>query len=400
MIQHTNDVGEFLRRVALVVLVVALALLAWKAASVLLLIFFGVLIAVLLTAATEGLRRLVRIPWRLALGVVGILVLAFFAGIGLLVGPQLSRQASGLDENLSSSIQSFESRLAGSEWGRAVLQRVPVLEDPSGAGGAGPQQGQEGQGTQQDAQQTQPQDRGQARGQDPQQNQGQQQPQGRGGQAQGGAGSVFSTVASLLASVAKALGDLILVLFIGIFLAANPTMYQEGIAKLFPRDRTERVREVLRKLGGAIRAWLVVQLISMTVVGVVVFVGLTLIGVQPALVLALLAFLLEFIPFLGPWLAFIPAALIALSMGGTTVLWVALLYFLANILEGDILLPILEQRMIQVPPALTLGAIFLFGALFGFTGILVAAPLTAVLYVFVRTVYVQGALHRQLGNDG
>jgi predicted PurR-regulated permease PerM len=205
---------------------------------------------------------------------------------------------------------------------------------------------------------------------------------------------LFSTLFRTLGAVAQAFGDLLLVAFIAIFLTANPGSYQNGVAMLFPKSRHDRVHYVLAELGRTVQGWLLVQLLSMFAMGVMIWLGLTLIGVQLALVLAIIAFLLEFIPFIRPWLAFAPAALIALASGSASnLLWVAGLYFVANMIEGNVLLPVLEKRAVDVPPALTLGAIFLLGALFGFVGILVAAPLVAVVFVFVKLVYVEGTLH-------
>ena len=388
MTHDAGNLGEFLKRAALTLLVAALLFLAWRVANVLLLVFFGVLLAVLLTTFTHFISRHTPLNQRWSLGLVIVVVLALLGGAGWLIGPRLSQQAGSLGTELPRAMESFEQRLSGSEWGSWLLQRAPILEMPAGSsttpGGdaAAPQAG----------------DR-QAAGETAADGSGPGAPaagaaagQGAGGTG-GSSGNFVSTLFSVLTTIAGIFGDALLVLFIGLFIAANPRMYRDGIAMLFPRHRRDRVQEALTELGRTIQGWLLVQLISMTVVGVLVGLGLSLLGMRFALALALLAFLLEFIPYIGPWLAFAPAALVALSMGGSMIVWVALLYLAVNIIEGDILLPILQQRTVDVPAALTLAGIFVFGALFGFMGILVAGPLVAVLYVLVKLVYVEWTLH-------
>lgn len=387
MTHSSTDLTDFLKRVGIVALVGILLFLAWKAADVLLLIFFGVLLGVLLITFTKWVTRFTPLSWRWALGLVLVLLVALLVGVGWLVGPRISQQVSGFNQQLNESIQSIEQRLSESSWGRAVLQRAPMLDAPTGEGTAGQANEIESQGrpdqprTQQEVV--------------PSQGQGEAQTPSLGGAA-ALAGNIFSSAVSLLTTVFSLFGDIILIVFTAIFVAANPKMYQNGIAMLFPPPRQGRVHEVLQELGRAIQGWLLVQLISMTIMGIMIYIGLTIIGVELALVLAFLAFLLEFIPIVGPWLAFAPAALIALTGGGSQLLWVALLYFVANIIEGDILLPLLQEREIDVPPVLTLGAIFVFGAIFGTIGVLVAAPLIAVLYVLVKVVYVKGTLHESV----
>ena len=135
--------------------------------------------------------------------------------------------------------------------------------------------------------------------------------------------------------------------------------------------------------------WLVAQFVAMLTVGTVVGLGLWLLGVPFALALGFITFLLEFIPTIGPWLAGVPAVLVGLSQGVDTALFVAGLFFAVELLEGNILLPLVQRWAVELPPALTLFAIFLLGALFGFVGILVAAPLAATLLTLVKMLYLR-----------
>ena len=129
---------------------------------------------------------------------------------------------------------------------------------------------------------------------------------------------------------------------------------------------------------------------------VVTAVGLWLLGVPLALTLGLLSGLLNFIPNVGPLLAAAPALLIALTQGPTQALYVALLYLAYQSVDGYLLTPIVTQRTVAVPPAVTLLAQVLLGASAGLYGLLLASPLVAAGLVIVRLLYVEDIL----GDDG
>jgi predicted PurR-regulated permease PerM len=132
--------------------------------------------------------------------------------------------------------------------------------------------------------------------------------------------------------------------------------------------------------------------VSMLVVGVLTGLGLWLIGVPSALALGLLAGVLEFIPLAGPVLAAIPALLLALTVGVDTALWAGGLMLLIQQIEGNLIQPLVQRYAVQLPPALFLFALIGFAAMFGAIGIVLAAPLTVVVYVLNKRLYVQDAL--------
>lgn len=142
----------------------------------------------------------------------------------------------------------------------------------------------------------------------------------------------------------------------------------------------------------AICLWLKAQLISMTVVGLLVGLGLWLIGVPSALTLGLIAGSVEFVPLVGPIIAALPAVLLALAVGPETVLWIVGLYLLVQRVEGILLQPLLKQYTVDLPAVILLFALLDFGALFGALGIILAAPLAVVVYVLVKRLYVKEAL--------
>jgi predicted PurR-regulated permease PerM len=130
----------------------------------------------------------------------------------------------------------------------------------------------------------------------------------------------------------------------------------------------------------------------MLIIAVATSLGLALLGVPLALVLGIIAGLLDFIPYIGPIMAGVPAVMLALSDSPTQALYVVLLFVGLQILEGYVVLPLIERRTVSLPPALTISMQVLLGSLFGLSGIALATPLAAVVTVLVAMLYVQDVL--------
>jgi predicted PurR-regulated permease PerM len=194
-------------------------------------------------------------------------------------------------------------------------------------------------------------------------------------------------------SFGNAIVEALVVLFAGIFLAAQPRFYLAGAIKLVPAGRRPLIAEAMTESETALRLWLKGQLIAMTTVGVLTGSGLWLLGLPSALALGLLAGVLEFVPFVGPILAAVPAILLALAVSPDLALWVALLYFAVQQLEGYVLTPMVQQYAVDLPGVVLLFSLLGFGILFGALGVLLAAPLTVVTYVLVKRLYVIETLH-------
>ena len=130
----------------------------------------------------------------------------------------------------------------------------------------------------------------------------------------------------------------------------------------------------------------------MAAVAVLSGVGLWLIGVPLALALGLIAGLLDFIPYVGPWLGAAPAVLLALAEGPAEAVWTAILFLVIQQVEGNVLMPVIQKRASALPPVLTILAVVAFGVLFGFMGVFLATPLLLVLIILVRMIYVEDVL--------
>jgi predicted PurR-regulated permease PerM len=149
----------------------------------------------------------------------------------------------------------------------------------------------------------------------------------------------------------------------------------------------------VQKSGHALRLWLFGQIVAMVIVGVLTGAGLSLIGVPSALALGLLVGLAEFVPFLGPIFAAIPALLIAFNQGSQAALLTLALFVIVQQIEGYVVTPLVQQKVATLPAAVTLFAIVAAGVLFGIAGVVLAAPLTVVVYVLIKQLYVREALH-------
>jgi predicted PurR-regulated permease PerM len=204
----------------------------------------------------------------------------------------------------------------------------------------------------------------------------------------------FGSLASYTTGLLSAVGMTILVIFGGAFLAADPRLYRDGLATLFPPPWDRRVGKALDSAAHALSQWLLGKIIAMIVVGVATTLGLMLIGIPSALGLGVLAGLLEFIPLFGPALSAVPALLVALPEGMDKFLWVLALFLLIQQVESNLLVPVLQQRTAALPPVLGLFSIVAFGTLFGVTGVIVAAPVTVMLLALVKQLYVKDVLNR------
>jgi predicted PurR-regulated permease PerM len=201
------------------------------------------------------------------------------------------------------------------------------------------------------------------------------------------------SVPQLLGWLAGAITDFLVVLFGAVFIAANPGLYRRGVATLFPRDRRSLADEALCESGQAIKLWMIGQFISMAVVGTLTGLGLWLVGVPAALALGLIMGFLEIIPFIGPFLGSVPILIMALSAGPDTALLALAVILVVQQAEGSLVTPLVQKKVISLPPAVTVFGVIAGGVLFGPPGLLFAAPLLVVVFVLVKRLYVEEALH-------
>ncbi len=198
----------------------------------------------------------------------------------------------------------------------------------------------------------------------------------------------FGVVQSALAAAA----GIVMVVFLAVYIAADPGVYHRGMLLLVPIEHRERIGTVLSALGTALRTWFATQLIAMLVIGVVTTSILAILGVRGAFPLGVIAGVFEFIPNIGPVLSAIPAILMAFADSPQQAAIIVGIYWGIQFLENNLLIPYLMSEQLDLPPALTLITQVLMAYVFGFLGLFVAIPLLAVVMVAVRAFWVEDDL--------
>lgn len=183
-------------------------------------------------------------------------------------------------------------------------------------------------------------------------------------------------------------GDIYIILLIGIYFTTSPLVYRDGLLQLIPPKGKAKAEEVLFKISSNLTKWLFGKFISMTLVFVLTAIALAIIGLPLWLSLAFIAGTLVFIPNFGPIIAAIPTLLVALSVDLKTTVIVGILFFLIQIAEGSVITPKIQNRLVKIPPALIiLGQIFA-GTLIGVWGLIFATPLVLILKILIEELYI------------
>lgn len=191
-------------------------------------------------------------------------------------------------------------------------------------------------------------------------------------------------------TVVGAVSSLFFFLAVTLYLAVQPDLYIQGFLKLLKTEqRQQRARRVMGELYDRLWKFLLAAATEMTLVGVVSIVGLWALGIPYALALGLTAGLLCFIPVVGPALSFIPALLVGLSQGADEALEVTLLFAGIQMVESNLITPVIQEKLADVPPVLLLLGQAVAGVLFGFLGIALAAPGVVALMVLVEQFYLR-----------
>jgi predicted PurR-regulated permease PerM len=201
------------------------------------------------------------------------------------------------------------------------------------------------------------------------------------------------TVTTFFSTSFGALGDLYIILFLGIFFTADPSVYKNGILFLFPAQKKSTGSNILKRIETALRGWLKSIVVSIVLITILVALGLSMVGLQGTTVLGLITGLLEIIPNFGPVIAMFPGVLLALTISIKTAVIVALIYIGCQTIVGNIVLPLLQKKMINIPPALTLLSQLIMGTLSGLMGIILAVPLLAILIIVIDELYIKKKRH-------
>ena len=312
-----------------------MALALWRVGYVVIVAFGGILMGVLLRAMAHPLRRFSKLSDHVRVGIALAVLVILVTLVSWLFGREMGGEANELRRLLPQQIANLKAWLDHSAAGRTLVDSMhQAVKDSKFLGGVG--------------------------------------------------AMAFTVLGGAL--------DALLILFLGVYLALDPKYYLEGALRLLPLRQRGHVRKALLETGEALRKWLCAQLAAMVIVGVLAGATLGILGVPLALVLGALAAVLEFIPVVGPILFGIPGVLVAFSKGPQLALYALIAYVVVQQIESNLIVPLLQQRAVKMPPVVSLLAVLVAGILFGPAGIIFAAPLAVATMALVNHLYVEDVL--------
>ncbi|PCG13448.1 MULTISPECIES: AI-2E family transporter [Sphingomonas] len=330
--------ARFLRRVLWLIVIVAVVAALYLAQHLLILAFGSILIAIVIHALADLYENHARLPKRPALIAAILSVLGFIALMVWLFGVEFRAQVNTLVVALPGLIDQLDDYLSQSPVGAKVVDAVR-------------------------------------------------------------AAFAGSRVAQDIGQIVRGAGQLFLnsfiVLFGAIFFAVDPKVYERGFLLLIPPSKRAAVEDALGDVGSTLLLWLRAQLIQMTAMGTMVGIGLWIAGVPSAALLGLLTGISEFIPYVGPLAAMLPALGLAATAGTEPLLGALATFALVRIVQTNLVTPYVTGRVIAIPPALSLFAIIGTGAVFGVFGLFFSGGILVVTYTLVRSLY----LREVLGED-
>ncbi len=338
---HAPDVATAIWWAIGLTLAIGMVVLVQEA---LLLFFAGVLLAVFLRALTRRLAAWTGLPTPGALAIVLLALAGIGLGGALLAAPQVSSQFQELLEQAPRSWDSLTNRVT-----EQLPDEGPLADAPEKISNVESDREMQLMGT--------------------------------------GFGAVTKALG--------AIGSGFVILVLGIYLAVDPALYRRGAVRLLPMRHRPRAAEILELIGAKLEGWILGALLSAMIVGTLTWTGLWLLGIPMALILALIATALTFVPNIGPLISVVPAVLVAMGDGWGTAAAVVALYVAVQAVESYLITPLIQQHTVDLPPVLILLAQIAMGILFGALGVAIAMPLAAVALVLVLELWVKDRIEHR-----
>ena len=324
---------------AAVLTAVIVGLLLWLASGMLLTIFSGVLLAVFLSGFRNVVVRYTRFPRGWALAMVCLGIVAVLGVLGWLAAGRLAEQTHQFTRELPEAIKHLREQLEEYPWGSWAAEEL------RGVGNSAAEREK-----------------------------------------------ALSRAAGAASALLDGLTTTVVIVFLALFLAFDPELYKRSLVRLVPIERRERAREVIESATNALWRWTLARLLSMAFVCIGATIGFWIIGMPLALMLGVFAGLMNFIPNLGPLIWLVPTLLLALMQSPAEAVYVGIVFVVVQTAEGYVITPLVQQRMVHLSPAVALSVQVVFGALWGFAGLALATPITAMAIVIVQKVYIEGVL--------
>ncbi|MFI2744550.1 AI-2E family transporter [Zhouia sp. PK063] len=318
--------------ISITTFVVLLILFIFKTIIPILLIFAGILIALFFTGLSDHLQAWTHWKKWLTKTIVLLVTILVVIGAFWLIGASLQQQYTEFQEVIPKTIANAKTHLEDSSIGQHILESISSDDSKQ---------------------------------------------------------KVEQFIGSFFKSSFGIIGNLYVVLFIALFFTISPHAYLNTTLKIVPEVHQDKALSIAEKLKTQLRHWITGKLCSMAIVAILTAIGLAIMGMKLWLVLAIIAGLLSFIPNFGPVLALIPAILVGLLDSPQTTILVIGLYLLVQLIESNMLTPLIQQQLIKFPPAVILIAQLFMGILIGGWGLLLATPITVVGTVLMNELYLQ-----------
>ena len=202
--------------------------------------------------------------------------------------------------------------------------------------------------------------------------------------------ALLGPIAQIGLGIAGAVAAIVVVIMAAFYIAVNPRPLVDGVLRLFPPERRIWVGEAMDDIRSAWIGWLYGVAIDMLVTGVLLYIGLTIVGLDFALVFAVFSALLVVVPYFGSVAGGIPPVLFALAERGPGAALVTLaVYIIVQQVEGNVIIPLVMARAVNLHPAVVLVGVVLVGELLGFVGLIVAVPIISATLILVRELWVR-----------
>lgn len=320
--------AQIFRKTLMVLLAVGFATIVWRLTDLLLLLTAGMLIAFMFWQFAHFLQVKLRVPFALALTLAVILPITFISLVFWAFGSMMADQFAILFDKLPDAFRFAQNWLNNTDLGREISARAAVLM-PDGS-------------------------------------------------------RVVGIVQSVIGSLGTIVTSLVVVLIAGIYLAAQPRLYGSGVLALIPPGARAKTVRTVAAVMTAMSHWLKAQAVSMVFIGIFTSVALSFIGLPAAPAIGLVAGICEFVPYLGTIVVAIPAIILGFSISPETGIYTIIAIVVIQQVQGNIVTPLVQSTIAELPPALTIFSLIAFGVLLGPMGVILAVPLTVVALTLVK----------------
>jgi predicted PurR-regulated permease PerM len=332
--------GKSARNILILAFAIAVAIvLAWWAWEVLLLAYASILFAVILRGISTWIFKHTRLTSKGAYVAVVLGILILCAAIIWLIAPRTINEIAQITKAIPESIALAKQNLSRQPWGRQLISAGTKMFSRLDIGMQAAHWGR----------------------------------------------NFFELISGF-----------VVIVVVGFFLALEPSLYRNGVLRLFPENDRDTAKRLLDEIAYVLHWWLLGQLVPMVFLGIATMVGLWILNIPLAFTLGLFTGVMIFVPYLGAIISEIPAVLVALLQGPGKLIEVIILYLGVHCLEAYVLTPMMQRRAIRLPPALTImSQVFMF-SITGILGVAVATPLAATAIVMVKELYLHEDPKRSL----